>query len=353
MGISFITQNRESQVVTSDATSTGNNKSAKNSSTAVGAVGSFGNFLVQAIKFGSEIGLNVLKELSKVAAKMAQGFIRSNPNTDLLKNAKAFFRAGKNSSKDSKKTSRATIRNIEGKTPKNFPLDSSVKVPKTPSSEPADPIYKGDAKTEEDDERANDTTIFRDIIKTPFRDPKKAEGAVNFLAGQLDEFIDSTIEGAVEQNPAINASKTANKIALNVIEKYPQILAPSPENIKALSPIIERRMNVLQKQQDSMVQKLLAQLTKLPLAPGLPPVPTHEIRVEPKETTTDLSSKKESVVKNVFSELQQMPKEQSDSILEKLYNKHLVPLNQKTDAKTIELIGKEYDEQQLVKEFDS
>jgi hypothetical protein len=48
-----------------------------------------------------------------------------------------------------------------------------------------------------------------------------------------------------------------------------------------------------------------------------------------------------------------MDKKESDSILEKLYNKHSEPLNNKTDAKTVELIGKEYDEQQLVKEFDS
>ena len=82
---------------------------------------------------------------------------------------------------------------------------------------------------------------------------------------------------------------------------------------------------------------------------NFPPVPNHEIKIQ-KDTTTDLSSKKEKVVQDVFSELKKMhTEEEYNSILDKLYNKHSEPLNQKTDAKTVELIGKEYDEQQLVK----
>jgi hypothetical protein len=100
-----------------------------------------------------------------------------------------------------------------------------------------------------------------------------------------------------------------------------------------------------------MVQKLLTQLTKLPVAPGLPPAPTDKIQVP--NPTTDPISEKGRVVQNALRALNQMDKKESDSILEKLYNKHSEPLNNKTDAKTVELIGKEYDEQQLVKEFDS
>jgi len=119
-------------------------------------------------------------------------------------------------------------------------------------------------------------------------------------------------------------------------------------------------------------QKLLEQLKKLPVAPGLPEVPTHEIKVQKDTnadpttadpttadpttadpTTADPISEKGRVVKNVLSALQKMPQEESNSVLDRLYNKNFVSLNNKTDAKTAELIGKEYDELQLVKEFDT
>jgi hypothetical protein len=312
-----------------------------------GSSRSFGEFIMQ-------LGSTMLKQLKEMAKSPSSSTPTSKSN--LLQGAKAFVEAGHETQtiitdalKVHQEKQTQLLKELQEKYPQKFPSDSSVNASKTPSSKPTGPLYKGPARTAEHDARANDKTIFQDIIKTSFGDPKKAEGAVNFLARKLDGFIDSKIEEAVGNNSAVGDGNTVNEIAQEACSQ--NRIAPSDDNMKALSNIIERRINVLQKQKDSMVQKLLAQLTKLPVAPGLPPVPTDKIQVP--NPTTDPISEKGRVVQNALRALNQMDKKESDSILEKLYNKHSEPLNNKTDAKTVELIGKEYDEQQLVKEFDS
>ena len=220
------------------------------------------------------------------------------------------------------------------------PPNSSGKVTET-SRNPTDPFYKGPARTEEDYK-----TSFKNIIERCSH--TEDTNRVNYLAGALDRVINFKINRAVKNNPAIDASKNAEEIAETVLRAC--MLAPSHENIKELSPIIKERITVLKEKQESMVQKRLLSrlksLEKLPVAPGLPKAPTHEIRVEPKDTTTDPTSRKGRVVQNAFNALKEMHAENEKEYnfrLDKLYETFSEHLSNKTDAKTVELIGKEYD----------
>jgi len=229
--------------------------------------------------------------------------------------------------------------------------NSSVNASKTRSS---DPLYKGPARTEEDYK-----TSFKNIIERCSH--TEDTNRVNYLAGALDRVINFKINRAVKNNPAIDASKNAEKIAITVLNACR--LAPSPENIQELSPIIKERITVLKEKQESMVQKRLlsrlasleqrlASLEQIPAGPDLPAVPdltaasdltavpTHEIKVS--NRTTDPTSKKDRVVKNVFNEWKK--EQEYNSKLERLYKKFSEPLSNKTDDTIIKLIGKEYDE---------
>ncbi len=299
-------------------------------------------------KFMVALGSTMLKQLKAMVETNSKS---STPhsNSNILQNAKAYVVAGAQTKETIGEILKAHQENQEKlleKFKRQYPTKyPSGKTSKTPSSEPTTPP-KGLARAAEDYKRENDTTIFQNIINQSFDDPKKAEGAVNFLAKKLDEFIDSTIKEAVEKNPAIDASKTANEIAQAACSQ--NRIDPSENNIKELSTIIARRINVRQNQQDSMVQELLLSkiksLAKLPVAPGLPAVPTHEIKVS--NRTTDPTSRKDRVVQNAFNALKKMYAENEkeyNSRLDKLYETFSEPLSNKTDAKTIELIGKEYD----------
>ena len=242
MGISSTQPNVASQGVPSGSPSTSNKApqqeavASKSSSAFLSAAAALGGRLVTGavtLFRGSShvlgalmvaLGNTLFKQLKKQLKEQTKANDNSSPPMDPLKDAKACVVAGA----QTKETLQAIqqkyqekknelLKEFQKKYPQKLLPDSSHQTLKPSSSAPADPIYKGAAKTPEDDARANDTTIFQNIINQSFDDPKKAERAVNFLAKKLDKFIDSTIKGAVEKNPAIDASKTANEIAITVL----------------------------------------------------------------------------------------------------------------------------------------